>query len=154
MSDEKYAWEGKGLDEVSAKELYLFIENDSDLYRQQYEPINKNLTIKKARGVYDHALAAKLFGYLAETGAKYYEADGAGRSRYARSTGGQGWSEMFPKKLREAVAEELRDKFEMEYALGNYDNYIPKKYQATSKPKAKSHRKFTGATPTSMRGMR
>lgn len=149
MSDEKYAWEGKGLDEVAAKELYLWIENDGDLYRQQYEPINKNLTIKKAQGRYDHILAAKLFGYLAESGAKKYYADSVGR----KVPGDRGWSEMFPKKLRDAVAEELRDKFEIEHALGNYDQYIPKKYRATSKPKTKPRRR-TSDNPTAIRGMR
>jgi hypothetical protein len=149
MSDERYAWEGKkGMDEVGAKELYLFITNDSDLYRQQYEPINKNLTIKKARGVYDHAKAAKLFGYLVETGAKWYE--NGGRPSYGKP---QHIPSYFSKKLRDAVAEELRDNFEIEHALGNYDNYIPKKYQATSKPKAKSRRR-TSDNPTAVRGMR
>lgn len=36
---------------------------------------------------------------------------------------------MFPKKLRKAVAEELRDQFETEYKIGNYDDFVPKKYQ-------------------------
>lgn len=120
---EKYAWEGRGLDEVTARELHLFIVNDADLYRQQHVPIIKNLVAKKARGVYDPRLAAKLFGYLVESGAKKYYAE------YAGVPEGGGWSEMFPKKLRDAVAEELRDSFEGESALGNYDEFIPKKYQ-------------------------
>ncbi len=129
-TDEKYAWEGKGLDEVSAKELYLFIENDGDLYRQQYSPINKNLTIKKAQGVYDHDKTVKQFMYLVDNGAKRYES-GGGRSGSMPS--------YFPKPVREAVAEELRDKFELEHELGNYDQYIPKKYLA--KPATKTVKK-------------
>ncbi len=144
---EKYAWEGKGLDEVSAKELCLFIQNDGDLYRQQYSPINKNLTVKKAQGRYDHNLAAKLFGYLVETGAKKYVKE--------FGSGDMPWHEMFPKKLRDAVAEELRDGFEIEYGYGNYDEFIPKKYQA--KPAARVVRKKSARrdnVPTSLGGVR
>lgn len=121
---EKYAWEGKGLDEHAAKELYLWIENDSVLYDRQYTPIIKNLVAKKARGVYDHTLAAKLFGYLAESGAKRYdeEVEGAAKNKGRIPS-------YFPKKVRDVVAEELRDHFEAEYDLHNYDQYIPKKYQ-------------------------
>ena len=138
-----YAWENKGLDEVSAKELFLWIENDGDLYRQQYTPIIKNLVAKKARGVYDHDKAAKLFGYLAESGAKRYNREvGDGVERIPS---------YFPKKLRDAVAEELRDRFEDEYELGNYDLYIPKKYQAKS-TKRKTTRKRS--SPSTVRGLR
>ncbi len=122
MSDEpKHRREDKGLDESVAHELYLFIQNDADLYHQQYTPINKNLTIKKAQGRYDSAKAAKLFGYLVEIGAKKYNKEFGG--------GGSVWHDMFPVAVRKAVAEELRDYFETESGLGNYDQYIPKKYQ-------------------------
>lgn len=141
---EKYAWEGKGLDEVSAKELYLWIENDGDLYNRQYVPIIKNLVAKKAEAVYDHTLAAKLFGYLVESGAKRYE--GGGRDSHH-------FPVYFPKKVRDAVAEELRDHFETEYALHNYDQFIPKKY--ASKPKSTSRRKVVrrGNPPASLRSL-
>src|SRR3990167_5804605 len=110
-------------DEVSAKELHLFINNDVDLYRQQHIPIIKSLVAKKARGVYDSRLAAKAFGYLVDSGAKKYYAE------YGSDPRGMVWSAMFPKKLRDAIAEELRDDFETEFSLGNYDGFIPKKYQ-------------------------
>ncbi len=143
---EKYAWDGKGLDEVAAKELYLFIDNDSDLYRQQYEPILKNLTAKKARGVYDRNLAAKLFGYLVETGAKKYDKE--------FGAGGREWSQIFPKKLRDAVAEEFRDRFEIEYALGNYDTFTPKKYQKAKPAPHKARAKRRASPSVSLGGMR
>lgn len=134
MSNEpKYRWEGRGLDETAAHELYLFIQNDADLYRQQYTPINKNLTIKKAQGKYDSAKAAKLFGYLVESGAKKYVKEFAGD--------GSVWHEMFPVPVRKAVAEELRDYFETEHGFGNYDQYIPKKYQAKARYSVSSKRK-------------
>ncbi len=146
----EYAWEDKGLDEVSAKGLYLWIENDGDLYRQQYTPINKNLTAKKARGIYDHDKAAKLFTYLVENGAKRYNKEnGDGKLTIP---------DYFPKKLRDAVAEELRDKFEIEYELGNYDSFIPKKYQekpATTKhTKSKTNHKASTSQHTTISGLR
>ncbi len=149
MPDTKYAWEGRGLDEISAKELYLFIQNDGDLYRQQYQPIINNLTTKKARGIYDHTKAAKLFGYLVDTGAKWYEY--GGRPPYNKP---QRIPDYFNKKLRDAVAEELRDNFETEYDLGNYNNdtFLPKKYQA--KPKVKRKKSVKHSNTTSLRGMR
>lgn len=69
----------KGVDEISAKELYLWIQNDSVLYHQQEEPIVKNLVKKKRKGIYDHNKAVKLFGYLAENGAKRYAKENLGR---------------------------------------------------------------------------
>lgn len=109
------------VDKDAARELELFIENDADLYRQQYSPINKNLAAKKARGIYRHDLAVKLFMYLMESGAK----------KYARQFGGPGvvWSEMFNVPTRRAAAERFADYFETEYDLGNYDRLLPKKYQ-------------------------
>ncbi len=141
---EEYAWENKGLDEHAAKELYLFITNDGDLYRQQHSPINKNLTIKKARGVYNSALAFKLFMYLVDNGARKYVKDFGSR--------GERIDSIFPKPVRLAVAEELRDFFEVEHALGNYDQYIPKKYQASSRPKPRPRKRSLGM-PTSLRGV-
>lgn len=140
---EKYAWEGRGLDESAARELSLWIDNDSDLYRQQYVPILKNLTAKKARGVYDHQKAAVLFGYLAESGAKRYtkEFDAPDAS----------WSAVFPKKLRDAVAEELRDRFEEEYDNGAYAEFVPLKYRAKGAPKRKSARIYK---PSGFQGIR
>ena len=150
-----YAWEGKGLDEHAANDLFLFIENDSDLYRQQHTPIIKNLTAKKARSTYDHTKAAKLFGYLVENGAKkYYREVVQGlptEYAFVRHVSPE-WSKMFPKKLRDTVAEELRDRFETEYELGNYDHYTPKKYQP--KPAKRKAAKKKSSPRLSVRGLR
>lgn len=144
---EKYAWENKGLDESAAKELWLYIDNDGDLYRQQYQPIIKNLVAKKARGTYDHTLAAKLFGYLVESGAKKYTKEYDSRDSK--------WNDIFPKKVRDAVAEELRDHFEIEYALDAYREMVPKKYQPKAPKttysvgsKRKSSRSSSGSQST------
>lgn len=110
--------------ESLARELCTFVENDGQIYHSQTLSILKNLATKKARGTYDRDRAVKLFMYLAETGAR----------KYARESGGPGaeagWHEMFPAAVRKLAAAQWRDEFEGEYALGNYDNLLPKKYQA------------------------
>ena len=105
-------------DSAAAQELKLFTENDGDLYHHQTTSILKNLATKKANGKYDHNLAAKLFMYLAESGAK----------KYAKEFGGV-WNLMFPVTVRKEVADEWRDEFEDEYKIGSYDALLPKKYQ-------------------------
>jgi hypothetical protein len=99
-------------------ELKMFTENDGDIYRSQTTSILKNLATKKASGKYDHARAVDLFMYLAEAGAK----------KYTKEFGGV-WHEAFPINIRRMAATEWRDEFESEYANGNYDNLLPKKYQ-------------------------
>jgi hypothetical protein len=105
-----------------ATELKLFIDNDGDLYRQMRTSIDRNLITKKARGIYQHDLAVKGFGYLAEAGAK----------KYAKEFGGT-WHQMFTPAVRREVAEALTRNFEGEAALGNYDYLLPKKYQVPLK---------------------
>lgn len=95
------------VDYAAARELLLYIENDGDLYRQQYLPIDANLKRKIKRGVFDKALAVKLFMYLADNGAKKYVREfGDGRSvpSFAR-----GWNvdSIFNKKTRFYVAAQL-----------------------------------------------
>ena len=105
-----------------ATELKLFIDNDAQLYKAQRVPIFKNLATKKVRSTYKHDLAVKLFGYLVESGAKKYvkEYDAPGAV----------WYRVFDVPTRKAVAEALTRDFEGEFELGNYDNLLPKKYQA------------------------
>jgi len=112
-------------DHAAAQELKLFTENDGDLYRQQTTSILKNLATKMASGKYDHDKAAKLFMYLAESGAKKYAAEGwVGGKEF-----GGVWNLMFPMSVRKEVAGEWRDEFEVEYRNGSYDSLLPKKYQ-------------------------
>ncbi|MGH8906856.1 MAG: hypothetical protein ACRD0K_10155 [Egibacteraceae bacterium] len=89
------------VDETAATELTLFIENDGDLYRRQTIPILQNLWRKMQRGVYDHGKAAKLWGYLVESGAK----------KYVQEFGGPGdkWHQVFDVPTRAAVARSLAD---------------------------------------------
>lgn len=103
---------------VGAQELRLYIDNDATLYRQQGQPILKNLATKKAKGEYDHVKAVKLYTYYMDAGAK----------KYAKDHGGA-WNKLFPVADRKQAAEAFAKSFEAEYALGNYNEYIPKKYQ-------------------------
>jgi hypothetical protein len=108
------------VDTHAARELELYIDNDGDLYRRQYQPILKNLATKKARGVYQHHLAVKLFMYLMESGAK----------KYAKEFSvGTDWSTIFNVPTRMEVAERFAKHFENEYATAAYNHLLPKKYQ-------------------------
>lgn len=106
----------------AAHGLKLYIDNDGQLYHQQYLPIIKNLMTKIGRGTYDSTKSVKLWGYLCESGAK----------KYHREFGSPGdrWNEMFTVADRKQCAEALRDSFEAEAKLGNYDELLPKKYRA------------------------
>jgi hypothetical protein len=94
-------------DPSAAQELELFIDNDGDLYRQQIQPIYKNLLRKMVKGKYDHELAKKLWMYLVDNGAKKYVKEFGGDVRT-----------MFPKPLRQAVASVLADDFRTEVKAG------------------------------------
>jgi len=116
-------------DADAAQELTLFVDNDGDLYRQQTQPIFKNLRTKMAQGKYDREKAVKLFMYLAESGAKKYAKEFAD---------GREWNQIFSVPARRLAAAQWRDSFEVDAQLGNYDNYLPKKYQAKTVPKMMS----------------
>lgn len=88
--------------ETEVHELVLYITNDSGLYHQQTLPIIKNLARKLKKGVYNHQLAIKLWGYLATNGAK----------KYAREfSTGSDWSVMFSPQDRRDAAKELADEY-------------------------------------------
>lgn len=105
-------------DQNAAEELKLFIDNDGDLYRQQTTSIFKNLITKVGRGTYDSQKAVTLFMYLVEAGAK----------KYAKEFGGT-WNLMFSVPTRKLAAAAMRDDFEFAAKNGEYDHYLPKKYQ-------------------------
>ena len=105
---------------VEGDELFMYIVNQPDLYRQRLLPIYKNAVTKMAQGKYDSNKAVKLFMYAVDDGAKRYSKE--------FSTGKDDRA-MFPKKVRQDVATRLRDDFEEEASLGNYDDLKPKKYR-------------------------
>jgi len=104
-------------DETAATELALYIENDGDLYRQQGQPILKNLANKAAQGKYNHAKAVKLYMYLMESGAKKYVKE--------FGSGGEGeWHRMFSVATRKEAADAFASNFGAEYRTGAYDGYL------------------------------
>ena len=60
---------------TEARELYLYTDNDGQLYQQRREPIQKNLMKKIEKGQYNSKLAVKGFMYLADAGSKKYGKD-------------------------------------------------------------------------------
>jgi hypothetical protein len=114
----------------AARELKLYIDNDAQLYRQQFEPILKNLMTKLGRGTYDSAKSVKLWGYLCESGAK----------KYVKEFGGT-WNHVFTVADRKQCAEAFRDDFEAEAKLGNYDALLPKKYRKNPRKPSKAAKK-------------
>lgn len=87
--------------ETEARDLLLFCENDGDLYRQQVQPIQKNLEKKMAKGVYNHEKAKKLWGHLADNCAK----------KYVKEFGGGSWHKLFSTADRRHVAAAFADDF-------------------------------------------
>lgn len=63
------------IDEVYAREIFLFGQSDGDLYRQRTTAIIDNLAKKYVKGTYDKTLARKLWRYWADDAAKRYAAE-------------------------------------------------------------------------------
>lgn len=106
-------------DDGMAYELEGWIDNTRELYMHK-RMAQKNLAAKKARGIYDPELAAKLMLYVVENAAKSYQKE---------MEPGQKWFQMFDKPTRQAVAKYLVDEFEIMFESGELDEFIPKKYQ-------------------------
>lgn len=111
-------WYNNPIDE--ATELKIFVDNDGTLYRQMTTSIHKNLVNKMASGKYDSEKGAKAFLHLADAGAKKYTKEHGSR--------GAVWHKMFPIADRREAAVMLRDEFEEEARLGNFDHLLHKKY--------------------------
>ena len=60
-------------DEDAVRELVLYAENDSRIYRNKTLPVIANLKRKVAKGVFDKELAVKAFQYVADDAAKQYK---------------------------------------------------------------------------------
>jgi len=110
-SVQKVAYEGMEHLDDAGVELVLYLENDSEMYRQQ-DVIVKSLVRKMRSGRYDHTLAPKLWQYWVDAGAKRYlhEFDAPG----ARV------QDVFPVQVRRQVAQFFADQFHDEAELGNY----------------------------------
>jgi hypothetical protein len=98
-------------------ELFMYIDNSGQLYRNRLIPIYKNLMLKKKKDVYDSNMAVKLFQYLTDEGGKMYFKE------FSSSTGGP---TNFPTSVRKEVAIYMRDKFERESKSGELDWVLKK----------------------------
>ena len=85
----------------AARELVLHADNDEQLYRSSHQPIIKNLARKKAKGIYDHEKATKLWGYHADRAAQSYHK--------AHGSSNQKWHQMFSKADRMKAAKQFAD---------------------------------------------
>jgi hypothetical protein len=100
----------EGIDAHAARELKLYIENDSQLYRSTIVPIIKNVQRKMKKGTYDHAKAPKLWMYLVDYGAK----------KYVKEFGGDVKRD-FPKDLRLSIANEFAIEYKAEIDIQGGD---------------------------------
>lgn len=83
-------------------EIYLYIANDGNLYRQRALPIINNLKKKAKKGAYDKDLAVKAFMYLVDDGVRKYDKEfGSGQGKL-----------FLDKATREEIAKQLRDRYE------------------------------------------
>lgn len=99
-------------DKDMARELELFLQNDGDLYRQQFMPIIKNIQRKIKSDKYDHSLAPKLWIYYVENGLK----------KYAKEIGsGMVWNKYLSTKDRKILATKLADYYYDQIMNGEYN---------------------------------
>jgi hypothetical protein len=109
-----------GVDVPAAHELFLFAVNEADLYRQQITPIVLNLRKKIKKGVYDPALALKLWRYAADTAAKWYTfefGDRTGTRKYSQKGYG-----IFNVPTRLETAKQMQDHYDSEVFEGSKTN--------------------------------
>ncbi len=99
-------------DEIAAQEIELFLENDADLYRQQFMPIIENIKRKMKSGRYDHSLAPKLWMYFVDNGIKKYIKE--------YGTPGDRIDSILVKKDRMTLAQKLADYYYDQIVEGEY----------------------------------
>lgn len=103
--DEGYGIIGEA-DMVMINELFLFITNDAQLYRQRITPLIKNYQRKMKKGIFDQDMAVKGFLYAVNDGIKKYNKEfGSGSMKLS-------------KQEKEAVATKLLDYYQEELAGG------------------------------------
>lgn len=100
------------LESEAARELVLHADNDEQLYRSSHQPIIKNLQRKKAKGIYDHEKATKLWGYHADRAAQSYHK--------AHGSANQKWHHMFStddrRKAAKIFADQAKDELEESFS--------------------------------------
>lgn len=103
----------EAVDRAAKDDLRLFIDNDADLYRQQFIPMVKNMKRKMKSGKFDAGKAPKLLLYLVDNGARKY---------IKEVSGGVGTvKDLFPKALRQELAKEMAKDMQTAIEIGEYD---------------------------------
>jgi hypothetical protein len=99
-------------DQVAARELEIYIDNDADIYEKYKMPLFKMLTKKMQNGTYDHARAARAFVNMVDMAAHKYAKEYADPKE---------WNIIFTPETRKKVMEGLVDEFEAVYKNKEYD---------------------------------
>lgn len=97
------AYRDPHVDEVVARELYLYISNDGQLYRQMTNPITQMLARRKVNKTYKAELAVKAYENLVEEGIRKYSKE------YGKITANPATRNAAAKELFGEYAEEVRD---------------------------------------------
>ncbi|MBW1860327.1 MAG: hypothetical protein JRI70_09725 [Deltaproteobacteria bacterium] len=92
---------------VDAEDLQFYIDNDRDLYREIWTPTTAELTRRKSTGTYDPDVAITAFRFLTGDGARKYIKEFPGS--------------IITDEVRHETAVSMRDRFEIEHSLGNYE---------------------------------
>lgn len=92
-----------GYDRDALRELELYMENESSIYRQK-QSIIENIKRKMKSGRYNPSLAPKLWMYWVDAGAKSYVKEFGGPGARVR--------DMFPKQLRAMLAKQFAEEYE------------------------------------------
>lgn len=95
-----------------SRELRLFADNDSNLYRQSTTPVMQNLQKKYDADTYDPDKAKTLYGYHADRAAQAYAKEFGGP--------GQKWHQMFSPEVRREAAAHWESENRSEFANGNW----------------------------------
>lgn len=104
------------LDKALARELELYTDNDSQIYRSRITPIKDNLRKKIAKGVFDYNRSVDLWMYAVEDGAKKYFKEFGSRDPES-SFGRMRWNDMFSRPTRLFVAKRMALQFMDEEGL-------------------------------------
>lgn len=104
----------RDVDHHAVHELELFMDNDSDLYRQK-DAFLANAYRKMKAGRYDPTLAIKLWMHYVDRGAKAYAKE------YATP---REWSKLFPKDVRTEVAKRYEKSEREALQRGEYSKYV------------------------------
>jgi hypothetical protein len=97
-------------DKDAAREIQLYADNDSQLYRQRKNPILQNLSKKYLKGTYDIDKAAKLWRYYIDAALQKYHKEFGGRGK---------WYDLLSVPDRNLLALEYAINTKDEFDLGN-----------------------------------